>query len=65
MGQIHDSIVADVPEGEVEEYLQLAQEITVNRLRKAWDWIIVKLEIEAEVSPVNSSWYDKKERKIG
>ncbi len=65
VGQIHDSIVADVPEGEVEEYLQLAQEITVNRLRKAWDWIIVKLEIEAEVSPVNSSWYDKKERKIG
>ena len=61
VGQIHDSIIADVPEYEVDEYLILAEEIMCHRLLEEWSWIIVPLEIEAEVTPIGGSWFDKKE----
>ena len=57
-GQIHDSIVADVPLGEVDTYLTLTREITTQRLREAWDWITVPFEVEAEVATTN--WHEKK-----
>ena len=61
VGQIHDSIVADVHKKEVDEYLQLAKEIMTKRIRKAWKWIIVPLDVEAEVTPLGGNWFDKKE----
>jgi len=64
VGQIHDSIVADVHKNELEDYLHMANKIMTQRLPKAWPWIIVPLEVEADVSPVGGSWYDKKEMKI-
>jgi DNA polymerase I-like protein with 3'-5' exonuclease and polymerase domains len=60
VGQIHDSIVADVPEEETDEYLSLVKEITVDRLMEQWDWIICPLEVEAEAAPVGGTWADKK-----
>lgn len=65
VGQIHDSIVSDVPDEEVDDYLALAQDIMTNRLKEAWEWICVPLEIEAEVTPIEGNWFEKKERKIG
>lgn len=59
IGQIHDSIIADVPLPEVNRYLKLAQEITTTRLREHWDWITVPFEVEAEIAYTN--WYEKKE----
>jgi len=56
-GQIHDSILADVPLAEVDAYLVLTREITTQRLREAWDWITVPFEIEAEVASTN--WHEK------
>ena len=55
--QIHDSIVADVPLAEVDDYLVLVNEISTTRLRAAWDWITVPFTIEAELATTN--WYDK------
>lgn len=60
-GQIHDSIVADVPEEETDDYLEIAREIMTERLRAYWDWIIVPIDIEAETTPVGGSWFEKKE----
>lgn len=59
VGQIHDSIVADVPEEEFEEYIALAHEVMTQRITLAWSWIIVPLEIEVEATPVGGTWYDK------
>lgn len=59
VGQIHDSIVADVPDCEVDDYLDLVQDVMTKKIRKHWDWIIVPLEIEAEMSPVNGNWFQK------
>lgn len=61
IGQIHDSILADVRVDELNEYLSLVKEVTTVVVPKLWKWIIVPLEIEAEVCPEGGSWYDKKQ----
>jgi len=62
IGQIHDSVIANVPLEEVDDYLYLANDIATNKLRAAWDWITVPLEVEAEMATTN--WYEKKEVEI-
>jgi len=64
IGQIHDSIVFDIYPPELDDVLDISKEITCVKLLKEWDWIIVPLEIEAEVCEVDQSWYYKKEIKI-
>jgi DNA polymerase-1 len=59
VGQIHDSIVADVPDAEFKDYLALSNEVMTKKITKHWPWIITPLEVEAEASPVNGSWYQK------
>lgn len=60
VGQIHDSIVADVPAEELSDFLGLVRYVMTERLPRAWDWINVPLDVEAEVAPLNGSWADKK-----
>lgn len=58
--QIHDSLLADVPPDELDEYLRLAKEVMTKRLPERWRWVNVPLDVEAEVSPVDESWFNKK-----
>ena len=58
VGQIHDSLLADVPEDELDDWLALAKEVMTEEIRREWRWIIVPLTIEAEVG--RRSWHDKK-----
>lgn len=60
VGQIHDSLVADVVEKEYDKYMRLAKEIMTERIREHWKWIVVPLETEAEAGQVNQSWFEKK-----
>ncbi len=64
VGQIHDSIVADVHKKEVRDYLSIVNQVMTIDVRKHWKWIIVPLSIEAEAAPVGGSWYEKEEVKI-
>lgn len=61
-GQIHDSIVADVPLAEVDDYLALVFDITTRQLLEEWDWITVPLSVEAEMATTN--WHEKQEVKL-
>lgn len=61
IGQVHDSIVLDMVPEEMNEVLAQAKKIMTEEIRAHWPWIIVPLEIEAEVTPVNGSWFLKKE----
>lgn len=63
-GQIHDSIVADVPLEEIDDFLALAYEIMTIAIRKHFPWIIVPLEVEAEACNPGESWADKRAREI-
>ncbi len=61
VGQIHDSIVGDVHRKERQDYLEICQQVMTIDVRKHWPWIIVPLSIEAEITPVDGNWYQKKE----
>ena len=61
VGQIHDSKLALVPIGELDEYLKLCNHIMTTELMEAWKWINVPIKIEAEVTPPGGCWYEKKE----
>jgi DNA polymerase-1 len=60
VGQIHDSIIADVPENEFDQYIEITNRITTRQLPAAWPWIIVPMVAEVEASPVDGNWYEKK-----
>ena len=64
VGQIHDSLIADVPIEELHEYLCILEDVTTRRLKEHWKWIIVPLEVEYEISLPGTSWYDKVEMKF-
>jgi len=64
VGQIHDSILADVPAVELDQFLQVVNHVTTVLLLEKFPWIIVPMEIEAEVTPLNGCWADKQEVKI-
>lgn len=60
IGQIHDSIVADVHTTELPKYLQRVNEVMTQDIRREWKWIIIPLEIEAEACKEGETWHDKK-----
>lgn len=64
IGQIHDSIVFDALPREVNSVLKVVECIMCNDVRQHWPWIIVPLEIDAEISPVDRSWAEKKAYKF-
>jgi DNA polymerase-1 len=61
VGQIHDSIVLDVHLDELADILAMAKHILTVALPKAWPWITVPLDADAEVAPKGGTWYDKEE----
>jgi len=60
VGQIHDSIVADVPVEELDDFVALAHHIMTHRIKRGRDWLVVPLEVEAEACGVGESWHHKK-----
>lgn len=60
VGQIHDSDQADIPPRELQDYLDISYEIKTRKLPKAWPWIIVPLDVEMEICPIDESWHSKK-----
>ena len=64
IGQIHDSILLDVHRTELNVVLVKAKQIMTELLPQAWPWVIVPMEVEAEVAPLGKSWYDKTKEEI-
>lgn len=61
IGQIHDSIVADVHRSELPAFLEMAREIMTTLLMDHWHWLHeCPVEVEAEACPLGGTWYDKK-----
>ncbi len=59
VGEIHDSQQGCSPPGELNAVFDMAREIMVDDIAKAWEWLIVPLEVEMECSPINESWFAK------
>jgi DNA polymerase-1 len=60
INQIHDCLVADVPIDELQDYLHLAKRVMTTACMAHYQWLIVPLEIEAEVVEPESTWFNKK-----
>lgn len=58
VGQIHDSVVADVHRSELDDYVEMVTRIAQQDIMRAWKWITVPLVIEAEWSETN--WWEKR-----
>ncbi|OQC75327.1 MAG: DNA polymerase I [Spirochaetes bacterium ADurb.Bin001] len=56
IGQIHDSMIMDVDPKELDHIQETQNHIVKVELPKEWPWIIVPLEIEADVYGVNQPW---------
>lgn len=61
IGQIHDSIVLDIHPDELDIVLEKCLEIMTQDIRNHWDWLILPLEVDIELTPVDGSWFLKKE----
>mgnify|MGYP000865897255 CR=1 FL=1 len=64
IGQIHDSMLIEFYCKEVDDVLHQAKKIMTEDIRKAWDWTIVPMTIEAELAEEGESWADKKKYPI-
>jgi DNA polymerase-1 len=56
IGQIHDSLLAEVPIEELDDYVAMATHVMTTWLKQTWPWIIVDLKTEVEVG---ESWAAK------
>jgi DNA polymerase I-like protein with 3'-5' exonuclease and polymerase domains len=61
MGQIHDSIVMDLYPPEQEHVIKSLMEIGTKKIREKFDWIIVPLDMEIELTGIDEPWCEKKE----
>jgi len=59
IGQIHDSIVADVHESELDDWIAKAKQVMTQDVRDHWDWVVTPLEVEFELARTN--WFEKEE----
>lgn len=64
IGQIHDAIILDINPDELDHVMKTVQRVTCIDLPKAWPWIIVPLDVEAEVCDVDAPWNEKKPYKL-
>lgn len=60
VGQIHDSIVVDIPHKELDSVLSLMNDVMTRQLPHVYRWLDVPMEVEADVAPQGKSWYEKK-----
>jgi hypothetical protein len=59
IGQIHDSILLDVLPSELEYVVKTANRVASEELTEAWKWLIVPMEVDFEITPIDGSWADK------
>ena len=64
VGQIHDSVLTDVPIKELDDHHALMKDIVERRLPRHWKWIVVPMKIETEIAGAGKTWFDKVEVKI-
>lgn len=64
IAQIHDSLIIDTHPDELEYVAERVRQVTCENLPKKWKWIIVPLEVEADVCGVDEPWSEKRPYKL-
>jgi DNA polymerase-1 len=63
LGQIHDSILFDIVPSEQDYVIKTVERVMCDDIKKEFDWLIVPLDVEFEITGIDESWYYKKELK--
>jgi hypothetical protein len=61
INEVHDSILFDCPVEEAEDLKGICQEIMCEELNKEWNWMVLPLKCDFEMSPIDGSWCEKSE----
>ena len=64
IGQIHDSIVLDVVPEELDRVKKKLRQVMCHDIKKHFDWIIVPLDIEADITEIDGNWAELKSEPI-
>jgi len=64
VNQIHDSMLIDLNPTELNHIIRVINGIVREDLPTHWKWIIVPMQVDMEISPVDESWAEKKEMKV-
>lgn len=64
IGQVHDSIIFDFNPKEKKKLFPIIRKIMCEDIKKEWPWIIVPLNIDADISAVDGNWFEMKGIKI-
>lgn len=59
VGEIHDCMLLDCPENELQDVLTAAKYFMTEKIMKHWKWMIVPMKAEVDVVPVGKTWHDK------
>lgn len=59
VNQIHDAVVLDVHPDELQHVAETVKRITCIELPKAWPWIVVPLDVEAQITEIDGPWSEK------
>lgn len=60
VGQIHDSMECDFHKAELEDCLHYLHWLISVKMPRHWPWLVVPMELEAEIAPDGKSWFHKK-----
>lgn len=60
VGEIHDSLVADIYPPELDIFLAKCKQVMTVDLPEHWKWINVPIDVEAELAPRGANWFEKK-----
>jgi len=61
MGQIHDEMVYNLQPDEERDVISTSVDIMENKIRERFDFLIVPLRAEVELTDIDAAWYYKKE----
>jgi DNA polymerase I-like protein with 3'-5' exonuclease and polymerase domains len=61
VGQIHDSVLIEADERELQKILTRLDALMTVELREHWPWIVVPMAVEFEVSEVGGNWHEQKQ----
>lgn len=64
IGQIHDSIIIDVDPNELEYIKKEVRRTMCETIREVHPWVIVPLDIDAEITEINGNWSEMHDEPI-
>jgi DNA polymerase-1 len=65
IGQIHDDMIHDYVEEELDEIVEAIDIIGTNLIREQFPWVIIPLKIEHETSGIDGNWAEMEEYNYG